>query len=104
MATALNAAGQGSLAAGRELFHKSCGKCHKLFGEGGQAGPDLTGYERTNLDFLLLAVVDPSAAIREEFTNFAVITADGRSLTGLIDQQTPRSLTLRDVNGPGDSD
>ena len=54
--------GGGNPAAGHALFTKKCGVCHTLFGEGGQTGPDLTGYERTNLDFLLTAVVDPSAA------------------------------------------
>ena len=28
---------------GRELFVKHCATCHKLFGEGGEVGPDLTG-------------------------------------------------------------
>ena len=42
---------------GRELFKKNCGVCHTLFDEGGKTGPNLTGYERTNLDFLLLAIV-----------------------------------------------
>ncbi|MGE4004206.1 MAG: c-type cytochrome, partial [Planctomycetaceae bacterium] len=83
---------------GRELFKLHCGTCHTLFNEGGQAGPNLTGYERTNLDFLLLAIVDPSAAIREEFTQYQVLTHDGRVLTGLIDAQTPTTVTLRGVN------
>jgi putative heme-binding domain-containing protein len=83
---------------GREHFKKSCGVCHTLFNEGGQTGPNLTGYERTNLEFLLLATVDPSAAIREEFTQYQVVTSDGRVLAGLIDQQTPTTVTLRDAN------
>ncbi len=83
---------------GRELFKKHCGTCHTLFDDGGKTGPNLTGYERTNLDFLLLAIVDPSAAIREEFTQYQVLTNDGRVLTGLIDDQTPTTVTLRGVN------
>ena len=83
---------------GQELFKKQCGVCHTLFDEGGQTGPNLTGYERTNLDFLLLAIVDPSAAIREEFTQYQCLTTDGRVLTGLIDAQTPTTVTLRGAN------
>ena len=30
---------------GRLLFAKTCQQCHKLFGEGGTIGPDLTGVE-----------------------------------------------------------
>ncbi|MEZ6057815.1 MAG: c-type cytochrome [Planctomycetaceae bacterium] len=84
--------------AGRELFRKQCGVCHTLFDEGGKTGPALTGYERTNLDFLLLAIVDPSAAIREEFTQFQVVTKDGLVLNGLLDNQTPAVITLRGAN------
>ncbi|MCH9725994.1 MAG: ThuA domain-containing protein [Planctomycetes bacterium] len=91
--------GGGDLTSGKALFTKSCAVCHTLFGEGGKAGPKLTGYERDNLNFMLLAVVDPSAAIREEFTNFLVVTDDGRTVTGLIDEQTTKTLTLKDVKG-----
>ncbi|QDT91251.1 PVC-type heme-binding CxxCH protein [Gimesia algae] len=92
-------AGGGEFSAGKVLFNKTCAVCHTLYGEGGKAGPKLTGYERDNLNFMLLAVVDPSAAIREEFTNFLVVTDDGRTVTGLIDEQTTKTLTLRDVKG-----
>jgi len=91
--------GKGDLASGQALFKKTCSACHTLFGEGGKAGPKLTGYERDNLNFMLLAVVDPSAAIREEFTNFLVVTDDGRTVTGLIEEQTTKTLTLKDVKG-----
>ncbi len=84
--------------AGRELFRKHCGTCHTLFDEGGQTGPKLTGYERDNLNFLLTAIVDPSSAIREEFTQFQVITHDGLVLNGLLDNQTPTTITLRGAN------
>jgi putative heme-binding domain-containing protein len=80
---------------GYQVFKKNCAVCHTLFDEGGQTGPNLTGYERDNLDFMLLAIVDPSAAIREEFTNYQVATLDGLILTGLIDEQTPTTVTLR---------
>jgi putative heme-binding domain-containing protein len=91
--------GGGDAAAGRVLFAAKCGTCHALFGTGGGIGPDLTGYERTNLDFLVPAIVDPSSAIREEYTNFVVVTADGRTLTGLVADQDTRTLTLRGADG-----
>ncbi len=83
---------------GKSLFTKHCAACHTLFNEGGKTGPNLTGYERSNLEFLLLAVADPSAAIREEFTQFQIATIDGRVLTGLLEEQTPNTLSLRGVN------
>jgi len=89
--------GTGSPENGYQIFKKTCAVCHELFGEGGSAGPKLTGYERDNLNFMLLAIVDPSAAIREEFTSFLVLTEDGRTVTGLIEKQDTRTITLRDV-------
>lgn len=83
---------------GYVVFKKNCAVCHTLFDEGGRTGPNLTGYERDNLDFMLLAIVDPSAAIREEFTNYQIATLDGLILTGLIDEQTPTTVTLRGAN------
>ena len=41
------------LSNGRALFQKTCATCHKLYGEGGQIGPDLTGSNRNNLGYLL---------------------------------------------------
>lgn len=83
---------------GRALFTKHCATCHTLFSEGGQTGPNLTGYERDNIDFLLLSVVDPSAAIREEFTQFQIVTTSGLTLTGLIDKQDDRTVSIRGAN------
>jgi len=83
---------------GKQLFTKHCANCHTLFSEGGQIGPNLTGYERTNLDFLLLAMIDPSAGIREEFIQFQVATKDGRILTGLLIDQNPTTVTIRGAN------
>jgi putative heme-binding domain-containing protein len=83
---------------GKELFQKNCATCHTLFGEGGQTGPNLTGYDREKLDFLAVAIVDPSAAIREEFTQFGIAMKDGRVLTGLIDKETPTTVVIRGAN------
>ncbi|EKK01063.1 membrane-bound dehydrogenase domain protein [Rhodopirellula baltica SH28] len=90
---------QSNLENGKTMFTKHCGTCHRLFGEGGKVGPDLTGYERSNLDFLSLAIIDPSAAIREEFTNYQLLTADGQVLSGLLENQTPETVTMRTAEG-----
>jgi len=95
------AAGSGDAAQGKALYTKSCANCHKLHGEGKTIGPDLTGYERDNLDFLLVSIADPSAAIREEFTQFRVVTRDGRIVTGTITERGDRSITLQSADkGP----
>ena len=95
----LLATGKGDAPQGHTLFQKICATCHTLNGEGAKIGPDLTGYERDNLDFILPAIVNPSLAIREEFTAFNVETKDGQSLTGFIAEQTPSAVTLTDATG-----
>jgi putative heme-binding domain-containing protein len=88
--------GQGKPANGKALFTKTCAVCHTLFGEGNKVGPDLTTVDRKNLDFLLSSIVDPSAFIRPEFVAYTVETKDGRVLTGLIVESSPKAVTLLD--------
>ena len=91
----LLAGASGDALAGKELFTKSCAKCHMLFDEGGKIGPDLTGYERDNLDFMLLSIVDPSAFIREEYTTFQAQTDDGLVLAGFITERGEQTITMQ---------
>jgi putative membrane-bound dehydrogenase-like protein len=91
------AQGRGDPARGQVLFREHCGTCHTLFGEGNKVGPDLTGADRKNLDFLLPNIVDPSAVQRLEYANQTVVTTDGRTLTGVVAESGPESVTLVDA-------
>lgn len=93
------AQGSGNPYSGKKLYAQSCGKCHKLFADGGAIGPDLTSYKRDDLRGILLNVVNPSAEIREGFENYLVQTADGRSLSGFIAEQDAQVVVLRGVDG-----
>jgi putative heme-binding domain-containing protein len=87
-------AGNGDRRAGKELYQKKCGTCHKLFGEGGSVGPDLTHVNRRDRDYLLVSIIDPSAVIRKEYLASNVTTTDGRVLTGIIAEDRPGQVTL----------
>jgi putative heme-binding domain-containing protein len=84
--------------AGRAIFQKQCANCHKLFGVGGAIGPDLTGSQRTNIDYLLLNIVDPSALISKEFHMEVIETSDGRVVTGMIVAETASAITVQTTN------
>ncbi|MDX1945424.1 MAG: c-type cytochrome [Pirellulaceae bacterium] len=84
---------------GKQLYAASCGKCHVLFAQGGQIGPDLTSYKRDDLRGMLLNVVNPSAEIREGFVNYVVRTVDGRTLSGFIADQDANVVVLRGADG-----
>jgi len=84
---------------GRPLFRDRCANCHRLHGEGETIGPDLTYANRRDRDFLLVSLVDPGGVVRKEYQAYNVATKDGRVLTGLIVEQTPEVITLRDAKG-----
>jgi putative heme-binding domain-containing protein len=86
----------GVATAGKAIFETNCGKCHKLFGVGTSIGPDLTGAERNRLDVLLANIVDPSGVVRPEFQTYVAVTSDGRILSGLMAESSPRTVTLLD--------
>ncbi len=83
---------------GRTLFQNTCANCHKLFSQGAEVGPDLTVHNRADLESMLLAIVNPSAEIREGFENYSVETKDGRSLSGFLVEQDQNTVVLRGLD------
>jgi putative heme-binding domain-containing protein len=83
---------------GRAVFAKTCAQCHKLFGVGGDVGPELTGSNRADLDYVLSNVLDPSALIGKDYLAHVVATADGRVLTGIIRAEDKDAITLVTAN------
>jgi putative membrane-bound dehydrogenase-like protein len=83
--------------AGRRLFLQTCGTCHRLHGEGGQIGPDLTGSDRTNLDYLLDNIVDPSGVVPDGYRMSIVTLKDGRVLNGIAGTPSGRTLEVQTV-------
>jgi putative membrane-bound dehydrogenase-like protein len=90
-------AGPGDRTRGKELFGKHCATCHKLFGNGGEIGPDLTGTARGDTPALLANIVDPGAVIRSQYLQYAASTTSGRIVTGLLASQDGAGVTLVDA-------
>ena len=82
---------------GRLMFAKACASCHRLYGHGGQIGPDLTGSGRQNLDYVLVNLIDPSAAVGTDYRMSVVTLADGRVLNGIVAARSEKVLTLQTV-------
>ena len=85
----------GDRARGREVFSRTCQQCHALFGSGGDVGPELTGANRTDLDYLLTNIVDPSAVVGKDYLSTLVWTTDERLVSGIVREETASSLVLR---------
>jgi putative heme-binding domain-containing protein len=83
---------------GRAVFQKNCASCHTLFDSGGKVGPELTGSQRANLDYVLENVIDPSAVVAKEYQVSIITTKNGRTINGIIKREDNRSLTLQTPN------
>ncbi len=82
---------------GQSIFQRTCGACHKMYAAGGGIGPELTGSNRANLDYLLSNVLDPSGEIQDDYKMVVVTTRDGRTYSGNINAENERQLTIRVV-------
>lgn len=85
---------------GRAVFQKTCAACHTLYGEGGKVGPDLTGSNRANLDYILLNSVDPSCDVPDAYKTVTVLTEDGRMVNGVLAEEDGTRIVLRTAEQP----
>ncbi|HWB12822.1 MAG TPA: PVC-type heme-binding CxxCH protein [Pirellulales bacterium] len=86
---------RGDKGRGRASFNRSCASCHRLFGSGGEIGPDLTGGNRKNLDYLLSNIVDPSAVVSKDFLMSVILLSDGRVVNGIVVGETDAAVTVQ---------
>jgi putative heme-binding domain-containing protein len=86
------------LSAGRATFQKVCANCHRLFDAGAAVGPDITGAQRKNIDYVLENLIDPSAAVSRDYQMQVVVTSGGRIITGLPVAETENAVTIQTVN------
>ena len=74
----------GDPALGKQVFDKNgCSGCHRMGAQGSIYGPDLTriGAARS-IDYIRESITNPSADIPEAYEGVAVVTKDGKSITG----------------------
>src|SRR5262249_6301917 len=75
-------------------------KCHTIHGQGGQVGPDLSMIgKKASRENLFESILYPSKAIADQYVSWQIETRKGVSLVGLLVEETPDSVTLRDGNG-----
>lgn len=84
---------------GQMVFARVCGQCHKIYGQGQDVGPDITGNGRASFEQLLSNVFDPSLVIGEAYQARTVITLDGRVLTGLPAEDSEQRIVLKVQGG-----
>ncbi|MEZ6065685.1 MAG: c-type cytochrome [Planctomycetaceae bacterium] len=81
---------------GRELFAQAaCFKCHRVQGEGGSVGPDLTGVgSRFNHQNLLESMIEPSKVISDQYEMTQFVLDDGRTITGRVINLNGKNLQV----------
>jgi len=89
----------GDAAAGKKIFTErpeaSCVRCHKVHGEGGNAGPDLTGLiTRHDREYILESILFPDKNIAPGYESLVVEMNDGQTYAGIAQSQTDDELTL----------
>ena len=94
----------GDAAAGRKTFFEradvACVRCHKIRGEGGEVGPDLTGIAtRKPRDYVLESIVAPNSQIAAGFETVLVKLKDGNAYAGQIKKETETEV---EINSPED--
>jgi len=89
---------------GRKIFYSmlgpgNCGMCHKVNGEGGDVGPDLTtiGQQRKPEE-IMKSIMDPHADIAEEYRTRMIATKDGVYVTGTVKREDEQTLDIVDAN------
>ena len=87
-------------AQGRLIFKETCAACHVLYQQGGKIGPNLTGSNRANLDYILLNSIDPSYDVPLGYKMVIIQTVDGLVLNGVIAEENAQRIILKTVQQP----
>jgi putative membrane-bound dehydrogenase-like protein len=93
----------GDASRGQQVFAKTCAACHKVQGVGFEIGPSLAAMKARGSEAILLNVLDPNREVNPQYLNYAVLTTDGRQLTGMIAAETATGVTLRRADNATDT-
>src|SRR5262249_45819363 len=89
----------GDVPNGKKMFTQHCAKCHQFAGEGTAIGPDLTGMSVHPKEELLIHILDPSRSVEGNYKAYRVVTADGRTIIGLLASQSKTAVEVVDADG-----
>ena len=84
---------------GQEVFNRSCGVCHKIYGKGQEVGPDLTSNGRASFEQLLSNIFDPNLVIGAAYQAHTVATTRGRVVSGLLVEDSKEKVILKVQGG-----
>ena len=80
---------------GRTTYQARCASCHEPGADGSTIGPALATVKSSTREEILTHVLDPNRTVDARYRLYLVETKDGRSVTGIIQNETQASVTLR---------
>jgi quinoprotein glucose dehydrogenase len=94
----------GNAERGRQIFFNktavSCVRCHKIEGQGGDVGPDLTGIAgKQKREYLLESIVDPNKQIAKGFETIVLTLTNGKSVAGILRKEDSKGVQLMTPEG-----
>ena len=94
------ASAAGDAARGRELFAATCARCHRVGGQGGITGPDLSLIGRIRQRSTLVGSVrEPSATIASGYRPVTLVTREGARVRGVVKGEDAFSIQVVEVGG-----
>lgn len=89
------------IAQGKALFEKSgCKNCHRVNGEGGRMGPDLSDIGKTRAaEHLRQAIVEPNSDVRQRYWVVRFTDAAGKAQEGFLMNEDTYSVQMIDMAG-----
>ena len=90
---------QGDPILGRKLFSTHCSACHRIDGVGTNVGPDISDTRTKSADYLLVAILDPNAAIDSAFVQTQILTTDGTRCDGLLITEDSECFKIQQPGG-----
>jgi quinoprotein glucose dehydrogenase len=94
----------GDAAEGKRIFFEKaevyCLRCHKVNGEGGEVGPDLTGIgAKQSREYLVESIALPNKQIAPGFDSTIVTMKSGATYAGVVKSETAEAI---EINSPED--
>ena len=80
---------------GHLLYIAACSACHRLKNEGNEIGPELSTIATKPTEQLIEAILDPNRAVEQRYLAQTITTKDGKTIVGMIAEETANSLTLK---------
>ncbi len=88
---------------GKQVFTKQCATCHKVEGVGHELGPSLAAMKQRGAEAILVNVLDPNREVNPQFVSYALLTVDGKTISGLIAAESASSVTLKRAENATDT-